>query len=583
MLVELTITDLAIIRQTTVRFTDGLNALTGETGAGKSILLDALGAVLGARVSSDLVRTGASVARVEAAFEVPPSTADRVHELLTEIGVEHDPDDLLVLSRDIQATGRSSGRINGRMTTAAQLAAVGALLVDIHGQSDHLAILRADEQRTIVDRYGHLEPLRDALPPLVAEERKRRRQLADLDSGSRERAQRLDLLTYQITEIDEAGLVPGEDDALSQERDRLQNADALRRSAFTAIHAIAGDDTEFAALNALRIAHQAVTDLAGTDAAAQPFSERATEIVVLAEDLVRDLQEYAEGIDGDPARLQEVEDRLDLIHTLKRKYGATIDDVLAYLARIRAECDQLTSGLYDRESLEAELRRLQNDLAARASHLSRARQETATRLAEIIAESIASLRMGKAAVEIQVRQRSAADGLPLADGRRVTVDETGIDDVSFLIAPNAGEALKPFGKIASGGETARIMLAVKSILSDVDQTPTLVFDEIDVGVGGRSGQLVGEKLWSLTDRHQVIVISHLAQIAAFADQHLRISKVEEDGRVVSHVEELTPLTREEELAAMLDGVPATPESRANARAMLDRVHAFRTSRQAASG
>ncbi len=586
MLVELDITDLAIIERTTIRFEAGLNALTGETGAGKSILLDALGAVLGQRVSSDIVRTGKRAARVEALFEIPVEAEGAVMELLGEFGIEHDPSEPLLMSREIQASGRSSSRINGRMTTIAQLNAIGSLLVDIHGQSDHLSILKPGEQRNILDRYAGLEAQRDVVRDLVREYREVRSALAEVSRGSREREQRMDLLRFQVGEIDEAALQVGEDDALRRERDVLQNADHLRQSALLAVTSLAGDDAgaiEVSAASLLRQAEHAVTDLTAVDPNAQSLSERATELVVLAEDLVRDLRDYAETIEGDPERLMEVDDRLALIQSLKRKYGSTIDEILAFRDDADRELQALSGDMYDRGALEARLDELSRRLAKEAGELSGRRQEVAKELAARIVESIADLRMGSADVEIAVSQHLEDEGLPLPDGRRVHVDETGIDDVAFMIAPNAGEALKPLGRIASGGETARIMLAVKSILSEVDETPTLVFDEIDVGVGGRSGQMVGEKLWSLTDRHQVIVISHLAQIAAFADKHFRIAKETHDGRVVSEVEELDPLTREEELAAMLDGIPATPESLANARAMLARVHEFRESRRSTAG
>jgi DNA repair protein RecN (Recombination protein N) len=586
MLVELDITDLAIIERTTIRFEAGLNALTGETGAGKSILLDALGAVLGQRVSSDLVRTGKRFARVEAVFEVPETTSESIFSLLEEIGIEHDPEELLLLSREIQANGRSSGRVNGRLATIAQLNAIGSLLVDIHGQSDHLSILRPSEQRNIVDRYAGLQPMRDAVRVLVREYREIVHALENVSRGSREREQRLDLLRFQIGEIDEATLQPGEDDALMRERDVLQNADQLRQSALLAVTSLAGDDAgeiDISASALLRQAEHAVVDLSAIDSGAQALSERATEIVVLAEDLVRDLRAYAEGIEGDPERLMEVDDRLDLIQTLKRKYGGTIDEILEFRDEADREIRSLSGDEYDHEALEKRLATISAQLADKSMALSAQRKVVAEELSGRIVQSIADLRMGNADVAIVVTQHEEADGLPLPDGRRVRVDESGIDDVAFMIAPNAGEALKPLGRIASGGETARIMLAVKSILSEVDETPTLVFDEIDVGVGGRSGQMVGEKLWSLTEEHQVIVISHLAQIAAFADKHFRIAKETHDNRVVSEVEELDPLTREEELAAMLDGIPATPESLANARVMLQRVHEYREGRRSATG
>ena len=578
MLVELSITNLAIIEHTRIRFQEGLNAITGETGAGKSILLDALGAVLGARVSSDLVRTGARSALVEGQFELPPTGFEIVLEMLEEFGIEHDPSEPLIFIREIQASGRSTARINGRLVPAGQLNAVGSRLVDIHGQSDHLSILNPEEQRRILDRYAGLDEQRFEVAQAVADWRSARRALDALNSGSREREQRRDLLKFQVTEIEETAPQPGEDAQLARERDVLINADSLRVGAFGAVDVLTSEVNEFDAIAQLRQVEHNLLDAAALDSGAQSLAERATELLVLAEDLARDARDYAEAIEGDPDRLAVVDDRLNNLQILKRKYGATLEEVIAFRDQASAELGELEDDKYDPGVLAARLEAAQSRAQELAGALSLARTNAATQLAAATMQSIADLHMGNAEVEIRVENSVDPLGLPLEDGRIVRVDATGIDTITFLIAPNIGESLKPLGRIASGGETARIMLAVKSILSDVDETPTLVFDEIDVGVGGRSGQVVGEKLWSLTDRHQVIVISHLAQIAAFADKHFRIAKQETDGRIVSDVEELDPPTREQELAAMLDGIPATPESLANARVMLQRVHDYRAAR-----
>ena len=542
-------------------------------------MLDALGAVLGARVSSDLVRTGAKSALVEGQFELPTRGVETILDLLNEIGIEHDSTEPLIFSREITANGRSSARINGRMVTASQLGNIGSLLVDIHGQSDHLRILDPVEQRRILDRYAGLEELRQQASTSIADWRAARQALAELNTGSREREQRRDLLQFQVNEIDDVAPEPGEDDALKRERDVLQNADALRIHALGALESLVGEASEIDAVSLLRQVEHNVLEAAALDAGAQPLGERATEILVLAEDLARDVRDYAEAIEGDPERLLWVDDRLNSLQVLKRKYGATLEEVIAWRDLAATELEELSADRYDPTALTARLEHAMKIAQEHVLRLSGARQDAAKDLSTATMQSIADLHMGSAQVEVRVEQIGDDNGLPLDDGRTVRVDSSGIDTVTFLIAPNMGETLKPIGRIASGGETARMMLAIKSILSDVDETPTLVFDEIDVGVGGRSGQMVGEKLWSLTDRHQVIVISHLAQIAAFADKHFRITKHEEGGRVISDVEELDPPTREEELAAMLDGIPATPESLANARAMLQRVHEYRQNRK----
>ncbi|MGB3304981.1 MAG: DNA repair protein RecN [Thermomicrobiales bacterium] len=579
MLHELSITDFAIIEQSSIRFDEGLNALTGETGAGKSILLDALGAVLGQRVSSDLVRTGANLARIEAVFSLEPHIWQRLQPAFDELGIERDEDGTMIVSREIMANGRSSARLNGRLVTVSALNAIGAALVDIHGQSDHLAILRANVQRDLLDRYAGLEADRAAVADQVHAWRDVRRRIAELSVNSREREQRLDLLRFQIDEIETANLSPGEDIALQQEREVLQNADRLRQDALMAVSAISGDESAAdipTASSLLRAVEHAIRDLADVDRASEALAERATELVVLAEDLSRDLTSYVESVQLDPQRLSDVEERLSLIQALKRKYGSTIDEIMAFEDEARTELEGLTGDAYDIDTLRQEEARLGHALSAAAKKLSNARRVAATELAERVEQSIAELRMGRSSLAIEVRHRPDQHGLEV-DGETVHVDETGIDEVEFLIAPDAGEKLRPLARIASGGETARVMLALKSILSDVDSTPTLVFDEIDVGVGGRSGQVVGEKLWSLTRNHQVIVVTHLPQIAAFANHHLRITKRERNDRIVSTVDEIRDGERIEELAAMLDGTPVNAASRANAEEMMRRSRGLQRS------
>lgn len=576
MLHELSITDFAIIEKTTFSLADSLNALTGETGAGKSILLDALGSVLGSRVSSDFVRSGARAARVEAVFFPSDRELEGLSPFLQELGIDLAEEGQLILSREIQASGRSTARINGRLTTATVLSQVGASLVDIHGQSDHLAILHPSEQMKLLDRYARATALREEVARQARSLRAVRARIRELQIGSRAREQQLDLLTFQTNEIAEAALAEGEDDALVEERIVLQSTDALRAGVQEAVQLLSGGDDAIELPNAsqlLRSVDRAVQHLAEIDPGTQPFGERATELVVLAEDLTRDLRSYGEGIEANPERLQAVEDRLGLIQNLKRKYGFTIRDVIAFGEQAQAQLEELTGSSFDIDALMEQDRALADQLVDTSISLSRARQAAASELSSRIETSIAELRMGRSQVNIQVSQRDDPTGITVdIDGapRTVHFDDTGIDVVEFLIAPNAGETLKPLGRIASGGETARLMLAVKSILSDIDTIPTLVFDEIDVGVGGRSGQVVGTKLRRIADQHQVIVVTHLPQIAAHAERHFAITKSDKDSRTISEVRELNERQRVEELAAMIDGLPLTEHAVASAVDMLER-------------
>jgi len=580
MLIEIAVTDFAIIASTRMEFGPGMHVLTGETGAGKSILLDALGLVLGDRASADVVRTGARRARIEALFDLSDAPQERIRTLLEEHGVEPDGDQL-VMTREIQAGGRSIARINGQVVTVGLLGEIGGMLVDIHGQSDHFAIRRKDEQRRILDRYAGLESLIAEVREQVDAVQSVRSRLASLTTGERERAQRRDLLEYQVQEIDEAALQPGEDEVLVQEQRVLGNAEMIREEVLRTLTLLSGTDVADDGMDvasALRLAEQGIQRVAEIDQAISPLAERVSELAILADDLGRDLRAYLDAVDVDEERLAEVEERLELIRTLKRKYGSSIEEVIAYGDDARRELESLSGDEFDTDALQARLIGLEKRLAELVVTLSTERQRAAERLSAEIEESIASLRMGNGVVRIEVRQVDDPRGLSVTlDGetRSVHFDRTGIDDVEILVAPNRGEVPKPLGRIASGGETARIMLAFKSVLSEHDATPTLVFDEIDVGVGGRTGQVVGERLRDLAERHQVIVITHLPQIAAMAHRHAKISKAEQGDRVVSVVADLHDGEVEHEIAAMLDGEPVTPASIDTAREMIARSLRYR--------
>ena len=593
MLIELAIDDFAIIDRSRIAFGPGFNALTGETGAGKSILIDALGAVLGERVGSDVVRTGARAARVEALFDVSELDGnDAFRAAAVDLGVELAEDhDQLVLTREISANGRSVARINGRTANASTLSRLGRFLVDIHGQSDHISLLRPAEQLDMLDRFAGTGSLRAEIAEGVGALRALERRIAAITGQSREREQRIDFLTFQVSEIDAAELVDGEEERLLAERHILANAERLGHDATLVTMSLSGSENDFgggeaapAALPAVRAASGAIGDIAAIDSAAGDLAERLQEILVLLEDLAADLRDYRDGVEADPGRLQAVEDRLDVIRSLKRKYGATIAEVLAAGERARAELDSLTGSRTDVDALGEEAERQRRSLGTSATRLSARRAEAARQLAVAMETTLADLNMGRVRFSVALEQSADAAGVPIGEEqRRVAIDTTGADRVTFMLAPNAGEVPRPLARVASGGETARLMLALKSILSAVDAIPTLVFDEIDVGVGGRSGQVVGEKLWGIEGGHQVIVITHLAQIAAFADGHFRISKHDTGERIVSEVAPVDGRERLDELAAMLDGVPVTEASRANARAMLDRVAAWKAGHRHADG
>jgi len=586
MLLELTIRNFAIIRDLHIVFSPGFNALTGETGAGKSIIIDALGAVLGARVSSDLVRSGSSNAWVEALFDARELEGNQaLQSVFTEHGIQPE-DGNLILSRDINANGRSVARVNGRTVTAATLATIGGFFVDIHGQSEHLSLLRPAVHLDLLDHFAGTGEHRQRFADLVREYGSIQRRIEQIQSTERERAHRTDLLQFQVEEIGSASLEPGEDDALDRQRTVLANSERLALLAAEAYQLLDGGDEASGepisgALDKLRLVVERVEELSRIDRENEPLASQMREVLYLLEDHTLTIRSYSERVEADPGRLAEIEDRLALIKQLKRKYGATLDDVINYLDSARAELDELQNSEEHIEELREASATLRRRLGSLAGQISSARQTAAVTLVDEVERSIAELNMGRSRFQVSFSAHGGTTTIPVEiDGLIVerSFDPTGTDRVEFLIAPNAGEVPKPLGKVASGGEMARLMLALKSILSTADDTPTLVFDEVDVGVGGRSGQPVGEKLWRLGGRHQVLVISHLPQVAAFAESHYKITKLDREGRTETRIDLLEIDERIDELAAMLDGQPPTPESRENARAMLERIEAWKRER-----
>lgn len=581
MLVELTIRNFAVIRDTRIELTAGLNALTGETGAGKSIVIDALGAVLGARTSSDFVRTGESSAYVEAVFDLQCiANRSRIDAILAEHGVELEPDDPLILSRDVSVSGRSTARVNGRALTAATLTRLGELLVDIHGQSDHLSLLRSSAQLDMLDRFANTSGQRDDVAHLFAAWSEIRGRLARFDEEQRERAQRLDALRFQSEEIFAAQFQPDEEEQLRSERTRLANAERLTLAAAETFAALEGDlsdpTTGAAGLDQIRRAEASLDSIAEVDSSLVEAGIRLKDALFTLEDVAAEIRNYADTLRSEPERLAEIDERLELIRAMKRKYGPDLASVIAHGEEIQSEIEQLEREDRDVDSIRQQEQKTRERLESAATTLSEARKVAAIDLARQAEETIHELNMGRANVEVRFQHPPDPDGIRFSD-QFVAVDRTGIDRVTFYLAANAGEELRPLARVASGGETARFMLALKSILSDADETPTLVFDEIDVGVGGRSGQVVGEKLWGLSDSHQVIVISHLPQIAAFADRHTVMLKKDDGERTETVAKVVTGSVRTDELAMMFDGRPVSPESRANAVALQERVAGWITS------
>lgn len=570
MLMELRIQNFAIIDDLRLEFGPGLNILTGETGAGKSIIIDAVGLLLGDRAAAEWVRAGADLASIEAAF-VLPADAERVTAIKTLLESEglDDPDSpqWVSLSREVRLNGRNVCRINGRSVSLQMLAEVAGLLVDVHGQGEHLGLLQPKTHIHLLDRFGALAPLRAQVSERVAELRRIRSELQKLRQDARTIAQRLDMLSFQVEEIAAAALRPGEDSELESERRRLGNAEALTSLAQTAAAILNQGDGELpGAIDMVSEAVGRLEKLARIDPDMAPHADEGQALIEQLSDLARTLQDYADALEFNPMRLAEVEERLELIANLKRKYGDTIEQINAFGAKARRELEELSNWEAKTADLEQQEEKLLRIVGRLGAELSQKRQAAGETLARQVEQELADLKMVRARFGVSIAQSEHPEGAHLPDGRRVAFDSTGVDQVEFLISANPGEPLKPMARVASGGETARLMLALKSTLAHADATPTLIFDEIDQGIGGRVGAIVGQKLWRLTGAaagqngagvtsHQVLCITHLPQLAAFGDHHYTVSKqvvTEEDGeRTHTVVRTLAAEERIVELTQML--------------------------------
>jgi DNA repair protein RecN (Recombination protein N) len=528
--------------------------LTGETGAGKSIILDAVTMLIGGRAEMTVIRAESEHAFVEGVFSLKGPEKEALHEILKREELLDD-ENYVTLTREVRREGRSIARVNGRTVNVSLLKELGALLVDIHGQSEHLSLLDTRAHLGLLDRYADvgaaLSDYRQSYHKLLGV----RRELKDLRQAQADAERRIDFLTYQAEEIEAARLKPGEDTELKQERDRLANAESLAEYVQQALTALdEGTPESPAASDLVGQAAQAMMGLAKIDPEARELSEQATGLEEALADLARTLRDYLEEIEFNPKRLEEVEERLDLIFSLTRKYGGSIEKVIASGADARAQLENISQATERIGELEAEETALLKKLAEKGGALSQKRQAAAASLGKGIEIELDDLRMASAQFSVDFQTKPAPDGIPVGDGNCLAFDHNGYDRVEFLVAPNPGEGLKPLAKIASGGETSRLMLALKNVLARADEVPSLIFDEIDQGIGGRVGLVVGQKLWNLARNHQVFCVTHLPQLAAFGDQHYQVQKLVQDNRTLTRVEPLAGEPRLLELAQMLGQV-----------------------------
>lgn len=556
MLKELHIQNFAIIETLSLNFAPGLIIFTGETGAGKSIILDSLSAILGERMDTTVIRQGESKAIVEGLFELNAQTKSALRDLLEPEGL-WDDEDYLTLGREIRAEGRTIARVNGRMVNLGLQSEIGALLVDLHGQSEHLSLLKTRNHRVLLDRYAHNKDLLEGYQIEYRHWQALNEKLQRLNAIEKDATERVDLLRYQIQEIESAKLQPGEDEELRSERTRLANAEALSALSQQALMAIdEGSPESSAATDLVGQAARYLQDLARIDASIQALAERAEESLSALADIAYELRDYLETVEFNPVRLDQLEERLNLLQILKKKYGGSIEAVLAHLQKSKAELDTIDTLDEQIEEIRQKIQAVEAVLAEKALELSESRKTSALKMQEALTKELDSLQMQKASFQVHISSIPSEDGL-MVNGKKMTFDQNGIDQIEFLIETNLGEGYKPLVKIASGGETSRLMLALKHVLAEVDQTPTLVFDEIDTGIGGRVGMTVGKMLWQLGREHQVLCVTHLPQLAAFADQHYKASKHEKDGRTFTNVQILSTNQREQELASMLGGETAS--------------------------
>jgi len=552
LLTYLTIRNFAIIDQLDLSPSTGFNALTGETGAGKSIIIDAVSTLLGGRAETDQIRAGTEQAFIEGVFSPPQALYEEsVLPLLQEHGLADHDRDALILTREINRGGRNICRVNGRLVTLGVLRQIGQRLVDIHNQGEHLSLLRVRQHIDFLDRYAGLQSPRAETAARVHQLHETRSQLGSLLKDERELARRMDLLKYQVQEIDAAKLQVGEEEELAAQQKILANAEKLISQTDLLYNTLAeSEDVRGSVLDLVGEVSAGLARLAELDPRLEEQHKTVEAITYQLQEEAGALRSYREGIDYDPARLRQVEERLDLIHDLKRKYGDSIEEILAFAVSAGKELDGLAHSEERIEELQDRERLLLGEIAHLATQLSQARQHAAESLAQGIEAELRELGMEKARFAVSIAQREMDDGVQV-DGKRYAFDSTGMDQVEFMISPNVGEPLKPLSRIASGGETARLMLAVKTVLSRADDVPVLIFDEIDAGLGGRAGAVIGRKLWALARNHQVLCVTHLPQIAAFGDTHYRVAKEVHSGRTTTSVDRLEPDGSTEELAQML--------------------------------
>ena len=564
MLSLLHIENIAIIQSADIQFGGGFNVLTGETGAGKSIVVDAISAVLGERASRELIRTGAKSALVTALFASPNALS-----WLEENGLPQGEE--LTLQREIRGDGKNLCRVNGRPVTVAQLRELGRQMLNIHGQHDGQQLLDPDCHLGYLDSFGKTAPLLEDYQTAYRSMAELRKQITALEMDEAERSRRVDTLEYQIKELERAELRPGEDEELDARKQLLRSSGKLMEAIQEAIYALSGGEDSQGACDLISEAEGAIRSVTRLGPQLEELGEKLTSLRYAADDAAETVRDFADEFDFSPEELDQLENRLDVIYRLKKKYGPTVADMLDYLEKCKAELEQIQDADDTIQKLEKELDKARKEARKRGEALSKARKKAADSLQKRVQEELRQLDMPKVQFVAEFSPSTGQDGM----------DDTGMDQVQFLMSANLGEALKPIQKVASGGELARIMLALKNVLAEDDGIGSLVFDEVDTGVSGRAAQKVAEKMADVARRKQVLCVTHLPQIAAMADTHFSVEKGEKKGRTFTNVERLEQEGRVDELARLIGGAAVTDSLRASASELLAQAESYRKKRKKA--
>lgn len=558
MLQSLYLENIALIEKLGIELFPGFNVLTGETGAGKSIIIDAVNFVLGERTSRDLIRNGAARAKVEAVFNL--NEGDAAFAALDALGIEYDGNEL-ILSRELSAAGRNACRVNGTLVPVASLKSVSDTLVDIHGQHEHQALLDAENHISYLDAYCHAEslPIIEKIDAIVSRRNELMLKRNSGFSSEREREREMDMLRYQIEEIASANLETGEEERLNAEKTVLLNAERIRTALETAHMALSGAE-EGSALSAIDTARRSMRDIAALNKDYEALGDKIEELYYAAEDISFVLRDTSENVESDMQRLEEIEQRLKLISDLKRKYGRTVEDVIDFGKDAETKLNELENAEALAAELDAKLDKLKAEYNVAADELSKVRRAAGDRLKRDVLNELKDLGMAKSMFDVALSD--ASGGEPRKGGR---------ETAEFMLSANPGEPLKPLEKVASGGELSRIMLCFKSIFADNDRVPTLIFDEIDTGISGRTAAVVGEKMLGIAKKHQVICVTHLAQIAALAEAHLMVRKYDDGKNTFVETRQLNEEEKVQRIAQMMDGESDSPSALTHARELIARA------------